>query len=45
MENGKLIIDIRDEDLVEMLRMKADGLDASDYMLGKLEKYLISISK
>ena len=44
-ENGKLIIDIRDEDLVEMLRMKADGLDASDYMLGKLEKYLISISK
>lgn len=44
-ENGKLIIEIKDDDLITMLRMKADGQDAADYLLNILEEYLISISK
>lgn len=44
-ESGKLIIDLKDDDIITMLRMKADGQDASDYMLNKLEEYLMSISK
>ncbi len=44
-ESGKLIIELNDDDIITMLRMKADGQDASDYLLNKLEDYLISISK
>lgn len=44
-ESGKLIIDIKDSDIITMLRMKADGQDAADYMLNILEDYLMSISK
>lgn len=44
-ENGKLIIDLCDIDLITMLRMKADKEDASDYILDKLEYWLMSISK
>ena len=44
-ETGKLIIELKDEDIITMLRMKADGQDASDYLLNILEEYLISISK
>lgn len=44
-KDGKLVIDISDEDIITMLRMKADEEDASDYMLDKLEQWLMSISK
>ena len=44
-ESGKLILDITDADLIEMLRKKDDGENPSDYLLAKLEKYLMSISK
>ena len=44
-ENKKLVIDLSDEDIIAMLRMKADKEDASDYMLDKLEEWLMSISK
>lgn len=44
-ETGKLIIELKDDDIITMLRMKADGQDASDYLLNILEEYLISISK
>lgn len=44
-ENGKLIIDLNDNDIITMLRLKADKQDPSDYMLNKLEEYLMSISK
>lgn len=44
-EMGKLIIELKDDDIISMLRMKADGQDASDYLLNILEEYLISISK
>ncbi len=44
-ESGKLIVELKDNDIITMLRMKADGQDASDYLLDILEQYLISISK
>lgn len=44
-ENGKLIIGLNDNDIITMLRMKADGQDPSDYMINMLENYLMSISK
>lgn len=44
-ENEKLIIDLNDNDIITMLRLKADKQDPSDYMLNKLEEYLMSISK
>ena len=42
---GKLIIDLNDNDIITMLRMKADEQDPSDYLLNKLEDFLMSISK
>jgi len=44
-ENGKLIIDITDQDLVLMLKRKATGEEPSDYLLEKTESFLMSISK
>lgn len=44
-ENGKLILDITDEDLFYMLEMKADGKEPSDYLLEKVENLLMSVSK
>ena len=42
-EHGKLIIDLTDEDLIKMLNLRSD--EASDFILQKLEKLLMSISK
>ena len=42
-EHGKLILGITDKDLVEMLKLKSD--EAADYLLGKLEDFLMGISK
>lgn len=42
-EHGKLVLDIKDEDLIEMLRLKSDK--AADYLLEKLEELLMGISK
>lgn len=42
-EHGKLVLGIKDEDLIEMLRLKSDK--AADYLLGKLEELLMGISK
>lgn len=42
-EHGKLILDISDEDLVHML--ERGGGEAADYLLGKLEDFLMGISK
>lgn len=42
-EHGKLVLDIKDEDLIEMLRLKRDK--AADYLLEKLEELLMGISK
>ena len=42
-ENGKLIIDISDDDLIKMLELKNDK--AADYLLENLEEFLMGISK
>lgn len=44
-ESGKLILDITDDDLVKMLHQKLDGTEPADYLLEKLERLLMSISK
>lgn len=43
-EHNKLIIDLTDEDLIFMLKMKESGNEPSDYLLDKVEKFLMSIS-
>lgn len=42
-EHGKLILNITDDDLIEMLKLKSDK--AADFILGKLEDFLMGISK
>lgn len=44
-ENGKLILDVTDDDLVKMLHQKLEGAEPADYLLEKLERLLMSISK
>lgn len=44
-ESGKLIIDLTDEDMIQMLHKKIDGEEAADYLLWKLECLLMSVSK
>lgn len=44
-ENGKLILELTDKDLIAMLKKKATGEEPSDYLLEKLETLLMSISK
>ena len=42
-EHGKLILDVTEEDLIKMLEAKSDS--AADYLLDKLEEFLMGISK
>lgn len=42
-EHGKLILDISDEDLIKMLKSPSDN--PADYLLTKLEEFLMGISK
>lgn len=42
-EHGKLILDISDEDLIKMLKYPSDN--PADYLLTKLEEFLMGISK
>ncbi len=42
-EHGKLILDVTEEDLIKMLKSKSD--EAADYLLDKLEEFLMGISK
>lgn len=44
-ENGKLIILLETNDLIEMNRIKADHEDASDYLLDKLDQILLELEK
>ena len=44
-ENGKLILDVTDLDLIKMLHMKATGEEPSDHLLSITESFLMSISK
>ncbi len=45
VEKNKLILELTDQDLIYMIRLKMDGEEPSDYLLEKWEKYLMSISK
>ena len=42
-EHGKLILDVTEKDLVQMLEAKSD--EAADHLLTKLEEFLMGISK
>lgn len=42
-EHGKLILSLTNNDLIEMLKLNSDK--AADYLLGKLESFLMGISK
>lgn len=42
-EHGKLILDVTEEDLIKMLKAKSD--EAADFLLVKLEEFLMGISK
>lgn len=44
-ENGKLIMDITDGDLINMINIKKDGEEPADYLLSMLEDRLMSIGK
>ncbi|MBQ3611285.1 MAG: hypothetical protein IJA01_03335 [Firmicutes bacterium] len=45
IEHGKLIIELKDEDLLCMLRLKDNGQEPSDYLMEKIEDILMGISK
>ena len=44
-DEGKLILALSNEDMVEMLRMKRDGDDPADYLSKKLDDLLIHLDK
>lgn len=44
-EDGKLIIELTDEDLLVMVALKEKGEEPSDYLLNKVEQFLMSVSK
>lgn len=43
-EQGKLIVDLTDEDLEIMICIKRNGQEPSDYLLDKIEKLLMGVS-
>jgi len=44
-ENGKLIINLTDEDLCEMIKMKDEGSEPSDYLFEFLDIFLLELGK
>lgn len=44
-ENGKLIINLTDEDLCEMVKMKNKGSEPSDYLFDFLDIFLLELGK
>ena len=42
-DQGKLIVDVTDSDLEEMIKAKASGQEPSDYLLDKVEKMLMGV--
>lgn len=44
-ENGKLIVELKDEDLIQMIDKKNNGEEPSDYVLDLIENFLMSIDK
>lgn len=44
-EHNKLIIDITDTDLINMINDKSEGKEPTDYLFNKVETFLMGISK
>lgn len=44
-ENGKLIINLTNEDLCEMIKMKNEGSEPSDYLFEFLDIFLLELGK
>lgn len=44
-ENGKLILNLSDSDLIEMMSIKEKGEDPSDYLMNVLEDVLLKLEK
>ena len=44
-ENGKLILLLNSDDLIEMNRIKLDNEDPSEYLLSKLDEILVELEK
>lgn len=44
-ENGKLILLLNSDDLIEMNRLKLDNEDPSEYLLNKLDEILLELEK
>lgn len=44
-ENGKFILVLNDNDIIEMLKISRDGGDATDYLFNKIDELLIGLSK
>ena len=44
-ENGKLILLLTSEDLIEMIKIKMDNEDPSEYLLNKLDTLLLELEK
>ncbi|MCH5315146.1 MAG: DEAD/DEAH box helicase family protein [Eubacterium sp.] len=44
-EHNKLIIDITDTDLINMINDKSEGKEPTDYLFNKVEMFLMGISK
>lgn len=44
-ETGKLIINLKDEDLYKMLKLKASGSEPSDYLFERVDEFLLKLSK
>lgn len=45
IEHGKLILELKDDDLLCMLNLKDNGQEPSDYLMEKVEDLLMGISK
>lgn len=45
IEDGKLILELKDEDLLCMLNLKDNGQEPSDYLMQKMDDFLMGISK
>ena len=44
-ENGKLILLLTNKDLLEMIKIKNDEEDPSEYLLNKLDEVLLELEK
>ncbi len=44
-ENGKLLIVLNDNDICEMVKLRNNGFDPSDYLFEKIDNFFLSLSR